>query len=162
MANGFGGGFGGNMGGFTLPDFSQLDLSGIGAAVAKYQADEARKGATNQYEADVAKNLEGANYSTTKMLNDAHNAINSSILSMNPIPGKDTTKGQEISDKDAYFKWVKEEGYGPSWKGLGALEKVKKAEAYYQRTLRRTIKKVRRDKDWQRRFGTLEHLTYDK
>ena len=35
MANGFGGGFGGNMGGFTLPDFSQLDLDGIGAAVAK-------------------------------------------------------------------------------------------------------------------------------
>ena len=55
MANGFGGGFGGNMGGFTLPDFSQIDLSGIGAAVAKYQADEARKGATNQYEADVAE-----------------------------------------------------------------------------------------------------------
>ena len=55
MANGFGGGFGGNMGGFTLPDFSQVDLSGIGAAVAKYQADEARKGATNQYEADVAE-----------------------------------------------------------------------------------------------------------
>ena len=55
MANGFGGGFGGNMGGFTLPDFSQIDLSGIGAAVAKYQADEARKRATNQYEADVAE-----------------------------------------------------------------------------------------------------------
>ena len=55
MANGFGGGFGGNMGGFTLPDFTQPDLSGIGAAVAKYQADEARKGATNQYEADVAE-----------------------------------------------------------------------------------------------------------
>ena len=55
MAMGFGGGFGGNMGGFTLPDFSQLDLDGIGAAVAKYEADEARKGATNQYEADVAE-----------------------------------------------------------------------------------------------------------
>jgi hypothetical protein len=55
MANGFGGGFGGNMGGFTLPDFSQIDLSGIGAAVAKYEADEARKRATNQYEADVAE-----------------------------------------------------------------------------------------------------------
>jgi len=54
MANGFGGGFGGNMGGFTLPDFAPPDLSGIGAALAKYEADEARKGATNQYEADVA------------------------------------------------------------------------------------------------------------
>ena len=53
MANGFGG-FGGNMGGFTLPDFAQPDLSGIGAAVAKYEAEEAKKGATNQYEADVA------------------------------------------------------------------------------------------------------------
>jgi len=54
MANGFGGGFGGNMGGFSLPDFSQLDLSGIGASIAKYEAEEAKKGATNQYEADVA------------------------------------------------------------------------------------------------------------
>jgi hypothetical protein len=33
MANGFGGGFGGNMGGFTLPDFSQIDLSGIGESI---------------------------------------------------------------------------------------------------------------------------------
>ena len=32
MAIGFGGGFGGNMGGFTLPDFSQIDLSGIDVA----------------------------------------------------------------------------------------------------------------------------------
>ena len=54
MPTGFGGGFGGNMGGFSLPDFSQLDLSGIGASIAKYEAEEAKKGATNQYEADVA------------------------------------------------------------------------------------------------------------
>ena len=50
--------FGGNMGGSSLPDFSQLDLSGIGASIAKYEAEEAKKGATNQYEADFQRELD--------------------------------------------------------------------------------------------------------